>query len=164
MGQISVQFDSFPIQRSIVWANTISLTSGVPSLNRTDLRALTLIGLTGTSLVLDPLAVVGLDNLLSMTGSNQSCSLHLVSSKKLQPKQQQTLWKFVEVYTRLWISEYHNVKQSLIENDFKISSHIIFLWTFSHIYNACFDNLRIRTLKWNENWQLQFGVVLYTMR
>ena len=40
------------------------LTSGVPSVNRIDLRALTLVGPLGTSPVLDPLAVLHLDNQL----------------------------------------------------------------------------------------------------
>ena len=40
----------------------VILTSGVPSVNRIDLRALTLVGPTGTSPVLDPLDVLRLDN------------------------------------------------------------------------------------------------------
>ena len=39
-------------------------TSGVPSVNRTDLQALTLAGPTDTSLELDSLAVLCLDNQL----------------------------------------------------------------------------------------------------
>ena len=37
-------------------------TSGVPTANRIDLQALTLVGLTGKGPVLDPLAVLRLDN------------------------------------------------------------------------------------------------------
>ena len=40
------------------------LTSGVPSVNNTDLRALTLVGPTGKSQVLDPLAVICFNNRL----------------------------------------------------------------------------------------------------
>ena len=40
------------------------LTSGTPPVNRIDLRALTLVGPTVTRLVLDPLAVISLDNRL----------------------------------------------------------------------------------------------------
>ena len=42
----------------------VILTSGVPSVNRIDLRALTLVGSTSTRQVLDPLAVIHLDNRL----------------------------------------------------------------------------------------------------
>ena len=42
-------------------------TSGVPSVNTLDLRALTLAGLTGTSPVLDPVAVNSLNNWLSIS-------------------------------------------------------------------------------------------------
>ena len=38
------------------------LTSKLPSLNETDIRALTLVGPTGKSLVLDPLTVLRLNN------------------------------------------------------------------------------------------------------
>ena len=45
---------------------TFISTSGVPSVNRTDLQALILVGPTDTSPVLDPLAVLLLDNRLCM--------------------------------------------------------------------------------------------------
>ena len=42
------------------------LTSKLPSMNETDIRALTLVGPTGKSLVLDPLTVLRLNNRLYM--------------------------------------------------------------------------------------------------
>ena len=53
------------------WVNIIKQvffisTSGVPSVNRIDLGALTLVGLTGTNLIPDPLAVLRLDKRKNM--------------------------------------------------------------------------------------------------
>ena len=56
---VTISVQSLPI-----WQNWLFLTSGVPSVNRIDLWALTLVGPTGTSLVLDPLAVLCPNNRL----------------------------------------------------------------------------------------------------
>ena len=58
----------------MIFRKLIISTSGVPSMNKIDLQALSLMGLTVTRLVQDPLAVLSLDNQLStLTTIGQEC-------------------------------------------------------------------------------------------